>query len=242
MRTHIAAALAALVGLCLCAGAVNASIQVVVGDQITLNRPAGTFGTSGGEFKVDVLGKGVAPPQYDFSTFCVQLNEFISFGTTYNVFDISKKTVAFDVDLGSFAAWLYTKFLAGSISLLNHQDANAVQIGIWRSMGYLPGGDGTSSIGGNYDALLLGNRVAPAVGTLTWQYYNDLAWTGAAAIDANGNKGTNTGDIWIMNLKALNGANVQDQMVQVPSMPEPMSLVVWSFLAMSVLGLSRRAV
>lgn len=239
MRSLFAAALVALVASLALSVPARASIQVVPGDDVKLYRGPGT---SGGVFYADVLGKGSSVSPYDFSTFCVQLSEYISLGATYDVYSITKNTVSGGVPLGSFAAWLYTKFLAGGISILNDQDANAVQVGIWRSMGYLPGGDGTSPIGGNYDALLIGSRVAPAVGTLTYQYYNDLAWTGVAAIDANGNKGSNTGDIWIMNLKSLDGADAQDQVVQIPHMPEPMSLVVWSFLAMCGIGLSRRAV
>jgi hypothetical protein len=50
------------------------------------------------------------------------------------------------------------------------------------------------------------------------------------------NEGTYTGDIYIMNLKGLDGSDAQDQLVR--HMPEPMSLLVWSLLAMCATGLS----
>lgn len=234
MRSLLAAVLVALVSFAVVCGPARASI-VVPGDDIKLYRGPGT---SGGLFYVDVLGKGATTTPYDFGTFCVQLSEYITLGATYDVYSVTKNTVSGGVPLGSFAAWLYTKFTMGAISILNDQDANAVQIGIWRSMGYLSGGDGTSPIGGNYDALLLGTKTGPLAGTLTYQYYNDLAWTGAAAIDANGNKGTYTGGVYIMNLKGLDGSNAQDQLVR--HMPEPISFLVWSLLAMCIAGCGRR--
>jgi hypothetical protein len=217
---HAAASVALFVAVSV-ASTARASIEVAVGDKITLNRPAGTFGTPGGIFKVDVLGKGVAPPLYDFSTFCVQTSEFISLGTTYNVFNISKNTVAGGVPLGSFAAWLYNTFLNGGISIYDNGDANAVQAGIWLSMGYvLPGGF-------SYDSALLGSLLA--------DYKADPVWSNGPAIGPV-NEGTYTGDIYIMNLKGLDGSDAQDQLVR--HMPEPMSLLVWSLLAMCATGLS----
>src|SRR5262249_20828319 len=151
-------------------------------------------------------------------------------GTTYDVFSISQKTVSGGVDLGSFAAWLYTKFTKGAITIANDLDANAIQIGIWRSMGYLGANDSGSSISGSFNLAPLGTKNSPLRCTLTYEYYNDLAWTGAASMDVNGNKGTYTGDVSILNLKGLDGGDAQDQLVR--HMPEPMSVVVWSFLAM----------
>jgi hypothetical protein len=238
MKTLLAPAGVALVCLCLGAVTAHASIEVAQGDDIRLYRGPGN---AGGVFYVDVLGKGVSTSPYDFSTFCVQLSEFITLSSvTYDVASITKNTVAGNVPLGSFAAWLYNRFLNGLITISDDQDANAVQVGIWRSMGYLSGGDGTSPVGSNYDAALLGSKTSPTAGTLTALYYADVAWTGSAVVDANGNKGSYTGDIFIMNLKDLAGNDAQDQLVR--HMPEPMSLVVWSFLAMCVsgAGLGRR--
>jgi hypothetical protein len=226
MKSSLSAAALALVVFSAIAVPARASIVVAAGDDVKLYRGPGN---SGGVFYVDVLGEGVSTSPYDFDTFCVQLSEFISLGgPAYDVYSITKSTIAGNVSLGSFAAWLYNEFLDGGIAIANNQDANAVQVGIWRSMGYLGGGDATSPVGANYDAVLLAS--------LDTAYAADAAWA-AQAVDINGNK---TGNISIMNLKTLSGDNAQDQLVRMPPppgntpVPEPLSIAVWSLLAMCV--------
>src|SRR3972149_1980443 len=174
MKSFFSAAAIALLVFSASAAPASASIATV-NDQLKFYRG---LGTNGGIFHVDNLTtNGPSSSPYDFDTFCVQISEHIILGSeTYRVASITDHTVLGNVPLGSFAAWLYTKFLDGAISILDNQDANAVQVGIWRSMGYLLSGDNTSPVGSNYDGSLLGSLVAPTVGTLTYQYYADLTW------------------------------------------------------------------
>jgi hypothetical protein len=94
---------------------------------------------------------------YDSQTFCVEISETISFGTPYTVTSATNTvTVNSGKTLGSFAAWLYTQFLKPTLGAGTglttipgfggdlSQDANAIQYGIWKSMGWLSGVTDTS--------------------------------------------------------------------------------------------------
>ena len=243
MRTHLAAAAAALV-LCLFGThSVFASIEFAgAGDQVRLfDGP----GNNGGIFYVDVIGQSSstppyngAAPNYDFPTFCVEIAEHIALGSQYTVSGVSTQTVATGKNLGSFAAWLYTEFLkpafglgAGLTGITGWSggdagDANAIQYGIWKSMGWT-----NAEIAG-----ALGAHDATFLANLQSAYAADLAWTTGLAADANWNRGTTIGSARIMNLvgPGTSTANAQDQLVWSPSVPEPMSLFVWSMLATCV--------
>jgi len=224
----------------------RASIVVEVGDDIRLHDG---IGSRGGIFQVDVLTKGVNSSPYDFDTFCVQTQEFVTMNTTYRVLGITKNTYGINqngIKLGSFAAWLYSGFLGvdgvtlgANFSKTDLLDVNALQVGIWQSMGYAsPNTIPTIS----YDTVLLASWVTA--------FAADAAWAMQAA-DVNGNK---TGNVSIMNLAKgyvkhgifkVKDLKIQDQLVWIPPppdggapVPEPLSLAVWSLLAMCVGGIS----
>ncbi|MEX2092740.1 MAG: hypothetical protein WD971_08690 [Pirellulales bacterium] len=240
MKSYLSAAAIALVLFSASAIPVRASI-VAAGDDVILHDSTGSLG---GIFQVDVLLKGTTTPPYDFDTFCVQTLEVIGFNTKYRVQTITKNTLGSyqnNVSLGSKAAWLYTGFLGvDGVSLaatgfnptmVSH--VNALQWGIWSDLGY---------------ALPSGFSFDPTIfAALNTAYGLDAVWA-AQAPDINGNK---TGNVNIMNLVQLNTDGTfkhhrQDQLTwspgplfpPPPAVPEPLSFVVWSLLAMCVGGIS----
>ena len=205
---------AIVVGLCFFAtsgASVQASIQV--GDKIKLGDGPGS---PGGIFRIDDLNDS---PQWNFDSFCVELEEYVNFNTIYVVENIALKTNQGNRTLQSFTAWLYNSYLDQTLSGFNFasptaQDANTLQYAIWKSMGYSDAAIG-ASWSATYNPLLAGKGWANAFAASTW---------------------SGTGNIYIMNLRTFDSAGrytgyAQDQLVRVPgSLPEPMSLAVWSFL------------
>ena len=262
MKSFLSAAAIALVVFAVSAVPAGASIVEFAQDEDNVILHDGVGG-NGGIFHVDVVSPNrISSPLingYDFDTFCVEITEHIILGSTYHVTDISTQTVLTGKNLGSFAAWLYTEFLEPALSgglglspILGDSsipfsasvaaDVNAVQKGIWKSMGW-----SDSQISGALtttpDPTLYSNLQAA--------YAADTDWTGFAAADANLNQGTYTGNIAIMNLIGPNGStvNAQDQLVWddtihpppppgTSPVPEPLSVVVWSLLAMCMGGVS----
>ena len=256
MRAKISLAAIALVVAAAGFAPAWASIEFAAKDDVVIlhDGPGGR----GGVFYADVVGKtsDVAPylgssPKYDFPTFCVEIFETISLGKTYTVASLSTQSMASNKNLGSFAAWLYTKFLEPIVTggtglttivgkygvlfdMTSAKDMNAVQYGIWKSMGYSTY-DITHALSGGYDEVLLAN--------LRTAYSNDNAWSDGVA-DQYWNEGTEIGRVKIMNLigPGSKTKNAQDQLIwcppeensQLPPVPEPMSFAVWSLLAISV--------
>jgi hypothetical protein len=249
MKILFAAAAAALVVCPLASTPARASIQFAdAGNTVVLHDGAGG---NGGIFYVDVIGKvsNTSPyngsaTYYDFPTFCVEIGEHIVLGNSYTVASITTASKETGYNLGSFAAWLYTQFLtpilsgvpaSGIESLAKWgdnatQDANAIQVGIWKSMGYTPT-DISGALSGGYDSDLLDDLHAA--------YQADL-WSYGVEDPNTWNAGTYYGNIRIMNLETPSGGTAQDQLVWVPGtfnppppqVPEPLSAVVWSLLAM----------
>ncbi|MFH2044717.1 MAG: PEP-CTERM sorting domain-containing protein [Pseudomonadota bacterium] len=97
--------------------------SIGTGDIIKLYDAGGT--TDGGPFKVYEGGI------YQFDTFCLELNEFLSFGTEYTV-EISDSASMGGIGGGSpdpldaMTAYLYMGFRAGT-----HTDVDALQMAIW---------------------------------------------------------------------------------------------------------------
>ena len=96
--------LSALLVLAICSTSSWASVQV--GDSLDFSRGAG--GSYGGIFDVDNLENGVGT---DFRSFCVEIEEHISFGSAYKVGGIDTVTHSGGRSLTSFVAWLFTGFV-----------------------------------------------------------------------------------------------------------------------------------
>lgn len=102
------------------------------GEMISLTDSGVGTGTGGGEFLVnDADGKLL------FSTFCLEYNEHISYGTQYEVTGVSEKTTTGD-PLSAATKWLYWNFVTGDLDqevggLYTYDNAgiDALQYAIW---------------------------------------------------------------------------------------------------------------
>lgn len=217
-----------------------ASASIQVGDAVKLSRGSNQ-GSAGGVFNVDDLNDAGA---LDFQTFCAEVTEHISFGTTYYVYGIGTVTNQGGKTIGTMAAWYYTQFREGDIVLSGAHQENAMQLGVWRGMGYT-------------DAQVL----AAVGGQANWKTANYISsvldpilngWltnaTLAADLAAWLSHGPNyVGGVQVMNLaSALNcnglprsGAYAQDQLIWTPVpepdgepgvVPEPGALAIWGAL------------
>lgn len=236
MKTHLAAAAAALVLSTLCTSPLFAAIEFAQqGDYIKLYDGSGG---RGGVFSVDVVGVSSTidldnnffnggTTTRDFRTFCVEIFENIGFNTTYYVSDVSDKTVNGNRYLGSLAAWVYTEYLAPFRNLgiglttlsgygTGHLQANAIQRAIWLSMNYTEAEadshlDPAVSGGPKYDSTFFDSIIAA---------YEASTWAGPTAGSSyyplnTWNWGDYTGQVAIMNLTNGPGGstNYQDQLV-----------------------------
>lgn len=181
------------------AQAVPMGVDVVAGDKVKLYDGPGS--TGGGEFYVDVLGKGSSSSPYDFTTFCVEKDEFIAFNVAYTVASVSTIAMGGGVNtnsgdpLDSKTAYLYYQFVSGTLA------------------GYTP----TTA-----DANLFQN--------LIWMYENEHTWTPTGKAlqwhqDALANAGTGLWGVRVLNLVDANGKWVQDQLVYTGT-PEPASILL----------------
>jgi hypothetical protein len=209
-----------IVGISLPAWAV---IDVHVGDSVKLSGQL--YGATQGPFKMTNVTAG----NTTFETFCAEVKEYFSPGSTYIVAGLSDKNVASNNFLTPYAAWVYTKYrtdAAWRSTIDTSTEYNWVQNAIWAGM--VPGGPGT----------------APGVaGSEYWKHYNQILLMSDANLAAIGISDTqfaasgwtsgSLGNVRVANLVSLSGNNSQDQLVLVP---EPMSVIVWSLLGLCVSG------
>jgi hypothetical protein len=176
----------------------HAGLDVITGDLITLgNGP----GSPGGAFYVDVLARGGS---HDFDTFCVELTEHVSFGTTYYVQGVGLTTNKGYKTLGPQTAWLYTQYLDKNASNLVGFDfvspspaqatfqANALQLGIWLGMATPYSLADITTLSGWSTSYI--NTLSPLLNP----------WLTNFQADVDNNLWSGTGKIQIMNLRGFN--------------------------------------
>jgi Thioester domain len=228
-----------------------------VGDYLRMYDGPGSG--NGGEFKVRSnptdLGSNanwLASP-VDFHTFCVEINETMSFGTTYRVGGIGLKTVATGRSLKRGVAWLYEQFwqqnnrgllstgtttIGGQSYALSgssrEDDARSLQLAVWRLMGEV-----NSSYSGQSGSTAVKAKATALVNAAVAQF---TSYIGGAYADVAASETS----VRVMNLRRYasdgdqtdsNGNryfNVQDQLVMIP---EPGSIAVWGLLALCGLGI-----
>lgn len=202
-------------------GAAEASFIVKPGDFVQLYETPNRVG-NGGEFlyKRNVSNTNWNSTSLDSArTFCCEMTEYMNFNTTYKVASVGTTTVSTGKTLTVGVASLYRQWYDGMVSNQNSiqiagvtytynnnvqrgRDARALQIAIWRGMGF----DTTSVL--NAEAADIKDKAN------TWiTYVTSMNSTSSSSADLFG--------IRIMNLKTLNGADSQDQLTAVP---EPGSL------------------
>jgi hypothetical protein len=180
---------------------------------------------SGGEFTVTVTGAGIAgqPVGAMFQSFCVEKNEYLSFGTTYYV-KVNDKAVGGGVGGGSpdpldaRTAWLYNEFLDSTLAGYDFENddigrntsAGALQTAIW----YIEQEIGSIQAGSLADSFL--------------QLANASDWYANNYI----------GNVRVMNLYQYSNLTgpAQDLLVRVPAP----GAVLLSSIGVSIIGFLRR--
>ena len=212
-----------------------ASIQV--GQSVQFSRGANQ-GSGGGVFNATSPSNAYAA----FQTFCVELTEHISFGSTYYVYNIGTTNNLGGKTLGSTTAWLYTQFREGDIALGSANAENAMQLGIWRGMGYTNNEiastmNGHSNWGSTANAL---STYIPLLDGILTNWFTTLSADFAAWQSHGANY---IGGVQIINISTSltprSGTYAQDQLIWNPvpdpepgTVPEPMTLAVWGGLGL----------
>lgn len=196
---------------------------------ITLSNSYG--GTNGGEFIATHSGLFFSPvnlsllPAAPFETFCVEISEHVSFGTTYYA-DVSSHALNGGLGGGNpdplspLTAYLYGRFATGALAgytygvgdggIARSASADALQHVIW----YIEEEEGKTWVDGDL--------------SLRDQFYQD----------ALANAGLSVGNVRVLNLWVDAGRTqpAQDQLVM---LPEPTTAVL-AFAGIVALGMTRR--
>jgi hypothetical protein len=109
----------------------NAMALPVAGDKVLLSDGLGNY--SGGEFNIDIIGKGSS---IDYYSFCVEKNEYIDFSSTFTVQSVGD--IAYNGGVGlagdpisDETKWVFWSYLSGDFGDRTASLATDVQQTIW---------------------------------------------------------------------------------------------------------------
>jgi len=185
---------------------------VSVGQHIKFANGPGT--TNGGEFIVSDWDSG----EYLLTTFCIEKNEYISYGGEFVVSDISNEARAGGIGGGSpdpisdETAYLYHNFYWGTLEGYDHSDAlaNDLQNAIW----------------------LLENEI-------TEYTVKSIDYVAMATNAVKDGKWSGLGDVRVINLAYPDGSPAQDQLTVAP-VPEPATMLLFGTGLIGLSGLGRK--
>lgn len=208
------------------ASVATAGLSPNIGDKMYFNNYVG------GQLGGPVTAMPVAPSNFTpFNTFCIELGETIyvngGAGYAYVISGIGTSNTS-GRSMSGKTAWLYTNYLGGTLASFNDTQAhrNALQYGIWRSMGYT-------------DAELIASEGATGINAAL-ATYNSLGWD---TLYANSGWGNSIGNVRVANLLFATaqgnfpvGARAQDVLITVPA-PAAAGLC---FMGLGLVGWIRR--
>ena len=171
-----------------------------------------------------------------FRTFCIEIEEHVWVGGgsdfQYEIASIGYQTVNGGKTLTEETAWLYTEYTESRLGSYNDSlvaDRNAMQYGIWHSMGYT-------------DQELL-NNLGSGFQTVIDDYNNNRSW----ASDYANSGWSGFGDVHIANLIWGNthqghdyGYNAQDQLIRTPPMVPAPGAGMLGVIGLSLVGWCKR--
>ncbi len=184
--------------------AVFAQVNVVAGDRIKFADGNGAH--PGGAFIITAYDSTGSTVKGSFESFCVEHNEFMSYGTFYKIQDVSTsaknggvsgQTSPNNDPLGFNTAWLYTQYIENQSAL-----------------GAVSGWNSASAVD-------RGTAMQQAVWYMEGEISSGLNTLASALVTASNNAGwTDVGRVKILNVTTMAGGLAQDQLYITP-VPEP---------------------
>lgn len=187
---------------------------VAVGRKVQYINPDGLdpgYGPhGGGEFYIDVVGYGTTP--YDFLTFCVEKQEYITIGGTYVIADISDKAVKGGTStsdpLDAKTAYLYYHFRVGDLMVDPDNNPETVN-----TVAYSSAYEGSLQLAIWYIEEEIASLTDPAA----------LNFVAQATAAVESGSWIGLGPVRVLNLQTLSGGAAQDCLTVVP---EPATILL----------------